>query len=298
MVNHKKQSPEGLLDGSCVYFHQPGLKAYKTFFYPLCTGHFFCDSSYEVNRNSYDSFLVMLLKKGTGYISSSHFSANLKAGDAVFLDCYEPHRYGTKEGFEILWVHIDGPMCRAYHNLFLERSRSHVSLSDKSTYQSLEAPLQYLFHTFSHALPCSEVYLSKLITDILTALLHSNDTVQLYQPSLHWQNDGSVSDKIKLYLRQHFTEPVTVQELSAHTALSPYYMIRCFKKETSLTPHHYLTQLRLQSARFYLKTTALSVKEIGFKCGFQSENSFCIAFRKETGTTPTKYRLNEPDVYP
>ncbi|MCA5960134.1 helix-turn-helix transcriptional regulator [Blautia sp. RD014234] len=62
------------------------------------------------------------------------------------------------------------------------------------------------------------------------------------------------------------------------------------QKETGMTPHSYLTSIRLQQAVYYLKTTNRTIKDIAYACGFQSENSFCITFKKQIGYTPSEYR--------
>lgn len=52
----------------------------------------------------------------------------------------------------------------------------------------------------------------------------------------------------------------------------------------------YLISVRIDSAKFLLKTTPLSIKEIGFQCGFSSESSFNTTFKKRCGISPGQYR--------
>lgn len=92
------------------------------------------------------------------------------------------------------------------------------------------------------------------------------------------------------YLHEHFAEPINLRELAALSSLSPYYFTRLFTRETGLTPHQYLLSVRINSARFLLKSSAMSIKEIGFACGFTSESSFSTTFHKRTGQTPGQYR--------
>lgn len=277
---------QGVLPGSRIYFHNPSQTARNTFFYPLCTGQFYCDGAYQVNRSSYDSFLVMLVQKGGGSVTFQGRATPVSAGDVVFLDCYQPHRYETRTGWDILWLHIDGPQCRGYYNLSACSGSPVISIKDKRLLQSVEKPLQFIFHTFAHNMPCPEAALSKYITDILTVLVTADRASGLQ----HTAAREPCIETILAYIREHFQEPLTVENLAAQASLSPYYFIRLFKKETEMTPHQYLSALRVNSAKFYLRTTSSTVKEIGFLCGFRSENNFCIAFRKHTGLTPGEYR--------
>ena len=119
--------------------------------------------------------------------------------------------------------------------------------------------------------------LYEVITDMLTLLFTPSDA--------HYENSELPSslDSVLSFIQNHFTEPITIDELAAQVSLSSYHFIRMFKKETGMTPHQYLIQMRIGSAKFYLRSTTSSIKEIAYTCGFQSENNFCICFKKLLG---------------
>lgn len=86
---------------------------------------------------------------------------------------------------------------------------------------------------------------------------------------------------------------MTVEELADVAGLSLYHFIRSFKQETGFTPHDYLIDTRLNTAKYLLKNTSLPIKDICFHCSFSSESVFCNAFKRELGLTPTKYRTQD-----
>jgi transcriptional regulator GlxA family with amidase domain len=51
-----------------------------------------------------------------------------------------------------------------------------------------------------------------------------------------------------------------------------------------------LLELRLVRARNLLSKTALAVKEVGRRSGFEDEHYFCRLFQKKVGVTPTIWR--------
>ena len=57
-----------------------------------------------------------------------------------------------------------------------------------------------------------------------------------------------------------------------------------------MTPHKYLITTRMANAKFLLKTSQMSVKEIAFRSGFTDESGFCTAFKKQERMTPKEYR--------
>jgi len=68
------------------------------------------------------------------------------------------------------------------------------------------------------------------------------------------------------------------------------HFIRAFKATTGMTPHAFLTDLRIARAAEQLKTRGLSITEVALACGFSSPGHFSTVFRRIVGVTPSKYR--------
>lgn len=271
------------LPESRIYFCTPTALIRREFLYPICLGHFFCDSTYHVERSSYDSFLLLYVRTGSGYLTYSGKQFRLKEGDFCCIDCYQPHIYGTNSTWEIQWIHFDGISAKSYYQWVIKQNGFVFSLPKSQALQVLR-PLQHMLDIFAMHVPYNEIWLSKYITDMLSFLLDMPDYTLLASAG------NTVSERAISYMQQKFSSNLTMEELAGHVSLNLSYFIRCFKKETGMTPHSYLTSIRLQQAVYYLKTTDRTVKDVGYACGFQSENSFCITFKKHTGYTPSEYR--------
>jgi AraC-like DNA-binding protein len=60
--------------------------------------------------------------------------------------------------------------------------------------------------------------------------------------------------RVRHYLETHYTESISLEKLSVIANLSPFYLLRSFRKQVGLPPHSYLNQVRLTRAKiFYLK---------------------------------------------
>jgi AraC-like DNA-binding protein len=93
------------------------------------------------------------------------------------------------------------------------------------------------------------------------------------------------------FLNRYYDTPITIEQLSREAALSPYHLIRLFRRIYRQTPHQYLVQQRIAGAKELLRTTDLPITEICFAVGFESLGSFSTLFSKVAGISPSAYRL-------
>lgn len=270
----------GILPGSSVYFHTHSALARELFFYPLCVGHFLCDETYEVSRNSYNSFLALYVEAGSGIVRQQGRDVPLQPGSLALIDCYEPHFYATRSGWEIYWLHFDGHLARRYFELCTQGG----AVFEPEIARSCARYLHRLFFLFREQGAPNEAGLSRRITDLLTDLM-----LPAVPEGAVRSAPGVVEETIS-YLTAHLEETIRLEELSQRVSLSPFYFSRLFKRETGYSPHEYLVRARMDRARYLLKSTSLTVKEIAFSTGFSSECGFCTTFKKWCGSTPSQYR--------
>ena len=257
------------------------------FFYPLCAGHFFCDSTYHVDRLQYNSFLAMYVEKGSGYVTLNGVRTPLKAGSFLLLDCYSAHHYGTQEGWEIYWLHFDGPLARQYYNSCTECSNIFKLAQPFTARQNLIK----LFEEQQNKRKVNEAIASRRITTLLTEFLCDNNQTAL-------QGANGAIDAALTYIAENANKPITLDMMAQQASLSRYYFVRTFKKETGFTPHEYLLNTRINMAKYLLRAGQEAVKSIAYRCGFQSESSFCTAFKKVVGITPMQYREGAEEITP
>lgn len=93
-----------------------------------------------------------------------------------------------------------------------------------------------------------------------------------------------------LLMRDHFDGPVDLDDLAAHVHLSRSQLTRLYRKQLGVTPASRLSQVRLDAAEGMLRSSTLTVKQIGSRCGFGSTNSFIRLFKESRGMSPGKYR--------
>ncbi len=275
-----KIKEKGVLPTSDVYFHTASETARRLFFYIRCTGRYQCDASYAVRRQSYNSFLLLYVVSGSGYVYLDGRSNPIGEGSLVLLDCYKPHAYGTEAGWDILWAHFDGTQARAYYEAIASSRSLCVFLPDP--YRAMRS-LEKIFRMYHHEKRASEALVNQYIVSLLTEML-------TFGSERESESEGGSVEESVTFITQNLDQPLSLEDLARRAALSPFYFSRVFKRETGYTPHEYLINARVNAAKFYLKTTQYSNKEISYRCGFSSESSFCTIFKRIAGVTPQTYR--------
>ena len=101
-------------------------------------------------------------------------------------------------------------------------------------------------------------------------------------------------DTARDYIHAHHDRDVSVRELAAATGLSPYHFIRIFSRQVGLTPHAYLTQVRVQRAQQRLASGETPV-QAAVAAGFFDQSHLTRHFKRIVGVTPGRYRNSVQD---
>lgn len=95
------------------------------------------------------------------------------------------------------------------------------------------------------------------------------------------------------YLHGVYTRcSVSLTELAQHTGVSPATLGRLFAQHCGKTPMAYVTEMRMELAKNFLRTSVLSIKEIAARTGYENPLYFSSAFRRYTGLSPKAFRRN------
>ncbi len=91
------------------------------------------------------------------------------------------------------------------------------------------------------------------------------------------------------YINNNYRDNLSVEKISSVFGLNKHYAGSLFIKEVGCSIPKYILELRLVLALQLLKSSAMSVNEIAFECGFSSPAYFISKFRERYGLPPKKY---------
>ena len=99
------------------------------------------------------------------------------------------------------------------------------------------------------------------------------------------------------HMKSHLSEDFSVEQYAASVNLSSSRFSHLFTKTVGISPHQYLTRLRLEWAKTYLRDSTMSIAEISDTVGFSDPLYFSRLFSKTYGLSPKAYRDNSRRKY-
>jgi LacI family transcriptional regulator len=92
------------------------------------------------------------------------------------------------------------------------------------------------------------------------------------------------------YIWEHGHKPICIKDLVSVAAMSRRGLHKAFLEHIGRTPGQELQRVRIERAKKLLTTTSQKVETIAHDCGYQSINSFCVAFKRTTGMSAKTFR--------
>ncbi len=136
-----------------------------------------------------------------------------------------------------------------------------------------------------HRPPAFELEVKTLLLEIAIVLAKKNAFIPL-RPT----KQRDVCKEIVTYVRQHYTERITIPEVAAAVGISPTYFSTFFSQHFFTNFSNYLLSFRLERATALLAATDMTVTNIALATGFGSGSHFIRHFREERGITPKEFR--------
>ncbi len=266
---------KGVLIKSKMFFYS-NTQNKDIFFYPLSTGHFYCNSDYSVQRNSFDSILITHIIRGSFSFLVNGKELTVKTGETAVIDCFNPHTYYTNDSFEAYWIHINGSNIKALFTELINRFGNIIGFDNE-----IEIQIKDIYNLIKNNESISESNMSLKIYSLITSLFNANENKIC--------NNTVVQTAIK-FMNKNYQNRLTIENIAKHINMSSSQFSRQFKKQTGKSPYDYLLGIRLTKAKELLKNTSLPISEISYRTGFANESNFIYFFKKQEGISPLKFR--------
>lgn len=208
------------------------------------------------------------------YINGEQYT--VEAGDIIYVPEGSVREAHTFE---------DSPMHAYPFNFYWAGSHNHVHLPFETVTKNLitREILDYIreFHqAWMNKQPFYKLKTRATFELILHRLLSSyyRQSNPLIDPRI---------EKAMAYIADHYSEEITIQDLSELVHLHPVYLGKLFKKQTGSTFRQYMNRIRINNAEMMLSSGDFTVTEAAERCGFNDISYFSNIFKAMKGYPPS-----------
>ncbi len=92
------------------------------------------------------------------------------------------------------------------------------------------------------------------------------------------------------YINEKFKDDVTLNDVSDHLYISPWYLSKLFHERIGITFSKYVVSLKINEAKQLLAQTNMRIYEVAEEVGYSNFRHFAKTFKSVEGVTPSQYR--------
>ena len=223
-----------------------------------------------------------------GYLSLNHFGETLEVGRNSFI-LIPPHvenDYRFSDPVNAVWVHFTGIFAGEILRTFSIEAFTVYEVSDTGNFRHCAEKIikELQFKKTGWKNMCNS-YLLRFLTH-LKRKIDENAEREAYSSG---SDIGIAVDEMKT----NFAANTGIEHYAKMCSMSVSRYSHVFTQKMSVSPHRYLTELRIGHAKFLLTNTNAKILDIAKSVGFADPFYFSKAFKKETGFSPSEFRKNK-----
>ena len=135
------------------------------------------------------------------------------------------------------------------------------------------------------------IWKEQILDSLMRSLLYSLDSMVSSITSFQATHKYyQCMNKLRMELLNTPHKQWTVTHMAEQVHMSPSYFQHLYKELFGVSCMQEVIQARLKNARFYLRTTDMSIQSLALFCVYEIELHFMRQFKKYEHLTPTQYR--------
>lgn len=246
---------------------------------------------------------VIYAQKGTVNIGIEDNVIELQEGEIYFFASGQSHYFLASPESERLVYQFDLNLFdetllqstdHALNKLF-EEGEPHSKHWPESLCRQIKPILTQLFHIEQQQPAGKNYFTLGLLQQIIG---HFYQELPKHSPKKTVVKHSKIRSKDTLdrlnqafdYIEHNYQKAISIDEIARVVGYSPYYFTRFFKGTTGQTFMQFLTDYRINQAKFILANEKIPMIDVAEKAGFSSVKTFHHVFKKVVGLSPLQYQ--------
>ena len=237
----------------------------------------FCEQFSNNNKlwnddpHSHPYLELVYYMSGRGKVILPHEPAAVSLCEALLHPVGKQHHDEviTERQTEVLCLWIECPELVFENNIYLHDHNN-----------QLKHAFELVYHEAQRETPENQ-YLEYAMKILLITILRMQEQAA---------SGEQILDRTMAYLKDNYTEKISLEKLADMEHISTSYLSRKFKQRTGVTVVTYINRLRVEKAQQLLMASSLNINEIAYQTGFESSKYFYRVFKSITGESPANIR--------
>lgn len=269
------------------YLHTPGSFAKQNLLYVQEVGHLESLQPHRSVREKLDSFLILIVLEGKGFLEIDGSEIAVSKGDCAWIDCMEHYEHisDENEAWKLAWVHFNGKSARAFYELF-------VKLNDSRTIFHVENVDEWL-EIIKNIMACQREknILSELVCgEQLMYLLNKVIKCATNVTKLNNEQEKFVAAEVREFINEQYAERDILDLVSREFGKSSADIGAVFKGAYGISIEEYISSRRYSAAKELLRFSVKPMEAVAAESGIGDLILMQQLFVTNEGMSADEYR--------
>ncbi|PWJ50565.1 AraC family transcriptional regulator [Faecalicatena contorta] len=257
---------------------------FKVFIFEGREGNYFRDAHWHRSIEIFAVFEGSL----TFYINKQKYP--LHPGQFVLVNSNEIHSIDSPA--PNLTVVIQIPL-KTFENYYTGQQFISFTHDAQAQDEKVMSLISRIYETYSEKKCGYDLRVQGLFYELLYQMVTKYRETEVSQDMLRKNRKLNRLSVITSYVKEHYTEELSLERLGGIFGYSPTYLSRMFQKYAGINYKSYLQNIRMEYALKELLNTEYTISEIALANGFPNSKAMAKVFRKKYGILPSEFRKRQ-----
>lgn len=236
----------------------------------------------------HEAIEILCFREGVTAVGYENETLYGKSGDTIIVNSNTIHSLQTASNVSI----YDCLIVEEYWLRTFDVRLDEILFPSQIRDQEVCARFRRLTEVFASTAPYRMIRTQAETLSMMAYLLeHYAASNTLFSASL--PELSALIKKIVEYIREHLSEPITIDDISREVNFSKSYVCRTFHRFTGKTIMEMINSLRCAQAQTLLASKKYTVAECARMCGFSNPSYFAKTYKHFIGELPSETRRSD-----
>lgn len=245
---------------------------------------------YVREKHWHSSIEIFAVWEGKLQFTIGDRSFPLSAGEFVIINSNEVHSIVAPNVNRTVVLQIPQETFSEY---FTDENFIWFSHSEKENDDRVFILLQEMFLINLNGELGNKLQVMSLYYELLHLLVTKYRKLNVHEELLRNNKQLKKLSNITRYMKDHYAENLSLEQMAREFNYSPSYLSRMFQKHAGINFKDYLLGIRLEHASHDLEESDEQIVDIALNNGFPNSKAFSNAFRLKYGMLPSEYKKSK-----